>query len=164
MIFKKTVVVGVDNGKSGAIVGIFSDNTIVFKTIMPLLNGEYDILTLSSMFSNLKEKYDLLVGVEQNHAKPFNGSISNFVGGYQYGIMLALLKSKHIKYKIVSVRGWQIALLKQFKARGTKEASAMYCTKYWPNEDWKRTKRCKKMHDGLTDAACIAAYTKIKSL
>jgi len=40
----------------------------------------------------------------------------------------------------------------------TKQMSYLVCSRLWSCYDWKATPRCKKPHDGLTDAAMLAEY------
>ena len=55
-------------------------------------------------------------------------------------------------------RTWQAVMLAGLDKTDTKRASAIAAIRYQPSVDWRATPRCKKPHDGLTDAFCIAEY------
>ena len=40
------------------------------------------------------------------------------------------------------------------------KGSVAFCAKQWPDEDWRKSDRCRNAHDGLTDAAGIAEYAR----
>jgi hypothetical protein len=96
--------------------------------------------------------------LEKAHTMPLNGAKANFTNGYQYGIIQALLQVGEIPYEIVSAAHWQKFIFQGMTVKNTKEASAQFVLRKYPQYDWKKSERCKKVHDGMTDACCIALY------
>ena len=47
-----------------------------------------------------------------------------------------------------------------FKGMNTKDkkASIKWCQRRYPKEEFRASERCTKLHDGLTDATCLAIY------
>jgi len=160
---KKKIFIGIDNGKSGAIVVVDENENIVFKEIMPLINNEYDLKGIENILNRVK-MHNCKVYLEKAFTKPMNGNKANFTNGYQYGLMQGILFSNRFSYEVITVQGWQNSILKGITAKNTKEASISFCLKKWSELNWKKSDRCKKYHDGLTDAACIALYCKRKYL
>ena len=66
-----------------------------------------------------------------------------------------LLESIGISYEIVKPQTCMKELGIDSK---DKKGSIPFCQRKWPDVDWKATERCTKVHDGLTDGACLALY------
>ena len=69
-----------------------------------------------------------------------------------------------IPFEIVSPTVWQRELFKgNYGSKDSKDLSIAYCLQKYPTAMWKATERCRKYHDGKTDATCIALYGKRKN-
>jgi hypothetical protein len=162
---KQNLYIGIDNGKQGGIVGIDIFENITTSTVMPIgHDGEYDINKIYDFFNNLNNNYTLNVCLEKSHTMPLNGGKANFTNGYQYGIINTVLQILKINYEICSARTWQKFIFQGDTVKDTKMSSINFCLKKWSHNNWKRTEKCSKYHDGLTDAACMALYCKRKLL
>ena len=152
------IFIGIDNGLNGGIVALDENCKFINKWIMPVKKGkrlEYDIPKIVDIFETFYyTPENVLIILEQSHVRPISGKRACFMTGFGYGIMQGIIEAIGFKYIIVSPSRWMKAVL---ETKG-KKGSIDYCLKYYPNEDWKRTKRSKKIHDGLTDACCIARY------
>lgn len=155
--------VGIDNGLNGGIVVVNDKEEIVFKLIMPIIKGErktYDLKELGELLEsytphNLNE--ECLFIVEKAHARFVSGAAQSFSTGYCYGIIQGMLSVLGLSYVIVDPKIWQKDILGPV-SDDTKQASILYVTKKYPNENFKASERCSKYHDGLTDACCLALY------
>jgi len=153
---------GIDNGKSGGITIIDSNENIIKKYIMPLNEDNmYDIPEIVKILTEFKID---VYSIERTWANRINGSKSNFLSGFHVGVAHGIVSALGYDWVSPVARTWQKEILTGTQARDTKEASINFCLKKWPDEDWKRTKRCKKCHDGLTDSSCIALWAKRKDI
>lgn len=151
--------IGIDNGINGAISVLDEDKEIIEKIIMPTIGKGRKEYNLPEIFKFL-EKYskDSKCILEKAQPRFRDGSKQAFKTGYGFGVMEMALTALKIPYIIVTPQAWQKQILKGINCADTKKASALYCTRRYPNEDFTPTLRAKKIHDGLTDATCIAGY------
>ena len=73
-------------------------------------------------------------------------------------MMQGILASLKLRYELVHPKTWQKLLFNGLAHDDTKDASGQMAQRLFPGVDWRATERCKKLHDGLTDAACLAVY------
>jgi hypothetical protein len=155
--------VGIDNGVNGGIVIIDKEARIVYKTPMPVLSisksnrKEYDIQTISKIFKQYLDD-EALVILEKAQPRFRDGTKQAFKTGYGYGVIQGILVALGVNYEIVAPKVWQKKIFKGNTYSDTKMASAMFCKMRWAEEKWTATERSKKIHDGMTDAACMAYY------
>ena len=159
-------ILGIDNGISGAMV-MLEDNRVIGRLVMPTIpapNGkgnEYDIATILMALDSWKPERAVIERAQAmrlGSEGQVQGVVSTFNIGKNYGIMLGILAAKGIAYEVVHPKTWQKMLFDGIAKDDTKAASAIVAQRLWPGVDWRATERCKKPHDGLTDAACIAEY------
>lgn len=158
------IFVGIDNGLAGGIVAI-KEGKILLKRVMPIIKGdrnEYDIAEIINIFIELTgQKYpndDILVILEKAQITPIAGKNSCFSMGYCFGMMQGLLTALNIPFRIVHAKTWQKEVLRDINGNDTKQRSIIFCQRMFPNEDFKATDKCTKVHDGLTDACCMAYF------
>ena len=153
-------ILGIDNGLDGGLV-MLDDNLIIGRLVMPTIdapNGkgrEYNIPFILDALESWKPERAV---IERAQAMPGQGVTSMFSIGKGFGIMLGILAARAIPYEIVHPRTWQKMILADMSRTDTKAASVLVAQRLWPGVDWRATERCKKAHDGLTDAACIAEW------
>lgn len=158
-------IVGIDPGLNGGIVVLDKNHIIVDKTIMPVLGTnkkEYDILSIKKFLYKYAEDIGLVI-LERSQPQFRDGKKQAFKTGFGYGVLQASLVGLDISYQIIAPKGWQKVVFDGLNTDDTKLASALFCQQKWPKEDWRRSERAKNMHDGMTDAACLAYYGVIKS-
>ena len=153
--------VGIDNGLNGGIVIVNGETkTILSKFVMPVFKGkktDYDIKSICEILEFLNPD-DVRIVLEKAHVRPISGKRASFMTGFGYGVMQGILEAKSLSYSIVSPKDWQQEILKGMNTGDTKKDSIMFCSRRYPKEDWRATERSKKLHDGLTDACCMALY------
>lgn len=163
---KKNLYIGIDNGKKGGIAGVDEDENIIFCEIMPMIilkkTSYYDILAMVGIFKLYGTEYNLKVVLEKAHTMPMSSAKSNFVTGQQYGCIETILKIYNISYEIVYSKHWQKAIFQGMTVRDTKDTSIEFCMKKYPSVDFRASERCRKNHDGKTDALCMAVYCRRK--
>ncbi len=159
------VYIGVDLGKAGAIVAI-KNGKIILKIIMPVINStktrkEYNLPEIANIFRKLKnDNKNLIVSLEKNLIHPVSGRLSVASTSFCAGIMQGILTALKIPYIIVSPKIWGKVIFIGMDHKDTKLASITYCSRLYPEEDFRATNRCTKIHDGITDALCLAKYSE----
>jgi len=154
-------IIGIDNGISGGIVVLDINHNIINKCIMPVFGTtkkEYDIQSIREFIGQYIEDINTLAYLERAQPQFRDGSKQAFKTGFGYGVMQGILTSLEVPFQIVAPKIWQKKVFAGLNSDNTKIASALFCKQKWPHEEWKATPRCKKIHDGLTDASCIAYY------
>ena len=86
------------------------------------------------------------------------GAVQSFSTGLGYGMWQGLLAGLQIPFDTVSPQVWQKSMFVGVTAGDTKAKSALVAQRLHPTVDWRRTTRCRSVHDGLADAFCIAEY------
>lgn len=152
-------VLGIDNGLDGGLV-LLVDSLSIVRLVTPTITikaskREYDIPALAAWLKEMRPDHAFL---EKAQAMPGQGVSSMFSIGNGYGIMRGLLVALEIPHTLVHPKTWQKVLFKDLPKSDTKAMSVVVAGRLWPQIDWRATPRCKKAHDGLTDAACIAEY------
>jgi hypothetical protein len=152
--------IGIDNGKLGAIVALGENGLVLDKIKMPMDGKHYDIQSICKFLT----KYDVqMVTLEGTFCGRFAqpAMMLGFCKGMLEGICVAL----KLRYAVVKPQRWQKEVLAGLDLKDTKNASITFAKRMWPNEDWVmgKTPRARKVHDGLTDAACLAYYGKMRS-
>lgn len=150
--------IGIDNGKKGGIAIIDENQQVVLLMPIPLISAggkdQYDISTLNKVFNDLPDPM-VFACLEKAYTLPLNGCKQNFVTGYQFGIIEAILTSNKVSYEVVSAQTWQKDIFMGQTVEDTKQASILFCKKKWPDIELKVGT---KDSDGLSDALCMAVY------
>jgi len=96
------------------------------------------------------------VWIEKVGAMPGQGVTSMFTFGYNAGMLEGMFLALGIPVHFVRPQQWQ----KILQGYGhDKKPSQIFCSRMFPNEDWRASDRCRTPHDGMTDAACIGVWS-----
>lgn len=157
--------IGIDNGINGAVVVIDEDGKVISKYVGPsyTIKGEkteYDVAEMVDILKEFEWNEIAMVTLERAQAFPGQGVVSMFNIGRGYGLWEGIIKALGLKYTIVHPKTWQKEILKDLNKTDTKQASAIYAQRMGPDVDWRISERGRKIHDGLTDAYCLAEYGK----
>ena len=169
---------GVDIGSNGGIVVIDEDNNIVLKHIMPKVgnSSEIDVGKLIEYFT----KFDLVIVAMEDLSSIFGASSrSNFTFGINNGIIIATVKCLKLPFIKIHSKTWQkfaFEGIREVRKAGngkkdkngndklgkvdTKLMALQAIHRLYPNEDFTKSERAKKAHDGLIDACLISRYLK----
>lgn len=153
-------ILGIDPGLNGGMVLLEGSVVATFATTptVPAPNGKGRDYHMGAIVDLLWEwKPDHLV-IERAQAMPGQGVVSMFRIGFGYGMFLGMASALQIPLTIVHPKTWQKEIFRDLAHDDTKAASAAVASRLWPSIDFRATERCKNVHDGLTDAACIAEY------
>ena len=152
-------IAGIDNGKDGAIV-VLDGGSVLSRIIMPTIDikggkREFDLPGIVQVFKAGSVDHAF---VERAQAMPAQGVSSTFSIGHGFGLICGVLAALQIPTSIVRPQTWQGVMFRDMGKSDTKALSMLIAGRHWPKVDWRATVRCKNLHDGLTDAACIAEY------
>lgn len=145
----RTVWLGIDPGKDGALAAISGDETLV----VPFSEDSF-----ASVLSRYSPSEDLRVRCVLEHvgAMPGQGSVSMFHFGENFGFIRGLLKAYAVPYELVRPQKWK----KVFSCTSDKNTSIAVAKNLFPYVDLRRTPRCTKPHDGTAEALLMAEYAR----
>jgi hypothetical protein len=170
---KLDVLIGVDNGISGAMVAISAHHGLVIdKALMPIekMDGvnRIDPARLSKWISDRYDT-DFAVAIEACPEHARQKSIMRSMA-MSFGVIYGAIRAKFPDIAIAEIRSgnsrdsWQRSMLGKVPQGKTKEFARAKAREIWPDEDWLATPRSKKAHEGFIDAALIAEFYRRKLL
>ena len=143
-------IIALDPGLKGAIA--WGDRQHVQAKPFPLVGKELDLVTLAAM---IEASGASLAIVEKVHSMPKQGVSSTFKFGQGYGSILGILAAFQIPVELVRPQEWKKIVLAGSKK--DKNAAIAYCRRRFPQIEI-ILPRCRKPHDGMTDALCLLEY------
>lgn len=154
--------IGIDPGKQGGIGIIYDDN-----------NKDLDVVPMDTpqsfaFFIEIEKPTIRHVFIEHAQAMPRQGVTSMFTYGEHFGHLQGILIAYKVPYTLVPPRNWQRAMFlgtKQktgAKKRNPKDRALEAANRVFAKKSsfWFKSKRCKKPHDGMIDAALIAEFCR----
>lgn len=175
--YKTQIYLGIDPGKSGAIVALTTGGKIVDKIPMPILGDNVDVARLYDAFLALHSKYNITVILEDVHSLFGMSASTNFVFGYVCGAIEAVVLCLKLKLVKVAPKTWQKEIWlngdKVYKPKkpeqknpsiNTKATSLCAATRLFPKVDLRKSLRAKIAADGIVDALLISEYGRRKNL
>ena len=155
------MVVGIDPGKSGAIVSL---GETVEAFLFPLIGKEYDRVAFSDL---IKKINPTIVSVEDVHAMAGVAASANWSLSQGKEMVLSILSVHKIPFVLVSPKQWQsemfqgVPVMKKPSKRNDTKAMALVAAKrLFPNMDLTKSERSEKPHEGIVDALLIAEFTR----
>jgi len=153
------IYVGIDGGLKGGMTIIDDDGEILLCKALPLIGKDYDLKKIGFyIFQFGKENIKVLF--EDAGCRPMNGPKQNFKIGEMFGQIKGFLHTCELSYQTIRPQKWQKEIFNGMTVKDTKIASAEWCSRKYPNFDFRASERCRKLHDGMTDACCIANYCR----
>jgi hypothetical protein len=151
-----TYFIGVDPGKRGAF-SVVDDKS---KLIDMWRIGElYDMRI--KLIPYIDKPYVLLI--EKAFAMAAHGrqqgATSMFNYGQGYGELIGMFKTLQFKYHEIHPRSWMMKIFSKMQVGASKQQSKEFCKAMHPDVSF-IPKKCRVVHDGLTDATCIAHYAR----
>lgn len=164
------IVLGIDLGKQGAVAVFGLENCIELHPT-PLVvastrggkklgRDDYDVPGMVRILDDLSDDgANVFAFVEKGQALPpkMGGGVANFQRGLSFGLWTGILAGLGIALEAVPPQTWQKVMLAGIPG-DTKTRSAIAAGRLWPKTDFRRTPKCRKVHDGFTDAALIGLY------
>lgn len=166
--------VGVDPGKSGALVALSADGSWVSSIPMPVAgtgsSARVQAWAVCDWLRSLAPEYSAAVAlsnitavIEKVHSMPQQGMVSTFSFGHATGAVYGALSAAGVRILEVSPRDWQVYGLRG-KPKGTraqlKATVVQVCYERWPESREALTQRGGKIRkeSGTADAAIIALW------
>jgi crossover junction endodeoxyribonuclease RuvC len=147
---------GVDPGKSGGLASI-DDKGHTEAFPMPIAGGEIAAHALGVWACGHTIRHDssVLAIVEKVHAMPKQGVSSTFTFGVGYGKVLGVLGALGIRTHLVSPPAWKKLILADLPH--DKDGAIAWCNRAFPRQALVLP-GCRKPHDGMADALCLAEW------
>ena len=164
------MIIGIDNGLDGG-VSYLDPNGNVGLDVMPTVGGEgggkrsYDIQSMVRILNKIRTLasgfgWGIHCYLEHAQAFPGQGVSSMFSVGLGFGLWQGILSALFVPYTLVRPQAWQKVMFEGLDRSDTKKCSALVVSRLYPGTDFRASDKCRKAHEGLTDATCIAAYGK----
>lgn len=148
------LVIGIDPGSMGGLAFIL--NRKIVKVIpMPLAGKEVDAYAISDMIDEYTN-HDIVACIEKVGAMPGQGVTSMFNFGYVTGMMYGIMAGFNIPVHKVTPQAWKKLILAG--TQQDKNAAIAFVRRAFPTVSLLASPKCKKYHDGMADAVCIALY------
>ena len=145
-------VIGIDPGMKGGIAILDTETNQMKAVPTPLIGKEIDYRRVHEALTFYEPS---IVVVEKVHAMPGQGVTSMFNFGLSYGAIIALASVSKARLVLVPPQMWKKHVL-----AGTskdKDAAIQFCNQTYPSINLVLP-RCRKPHDGMADAICMAHY------
>jgi len=161
--------IGIDGGLKGGIAMLDSTpgSTPFALHATPLQSvgkrEELDVLELWSLLDgywNISNSPTFIIE-ECSYHQPSHAAMRS--QALSYGKLTALLELKGMRFIAVQAQKWQKDLLGKLPAGTTKEAALGLARRLWPSETF-IPEGCRKVSDGLVDAALLCEYARRNNL
>lgn len=168
---------GIDVGQRGYIVTQYKGDFSFYSI------EDNDLYQLSEIMADIRAKYENIACViEDVHALHMTSASSTFTFGFNKGYLVGLLAANKIPYVLVQPKVWQkemwtnsdmVVNYKKVVVKGkettrkevdTKATSINAAKRLFPNIDFRKTERCKKIDDNKVDATLMSEYARRKNL
>jgi hypothetical protein len=163
---KPDIIIGIDNGISGALVALSAYSGMVLESIlMPTrITGssrECDAIAVCEWIEKFQYSDEVAVALE-TPGKYSPGTLALCSMWDCYGVLRGILESCNIRHIRVDPQIWQKEMLGKVPKGETKPYARAKAKELWVTETWLATPRSKKAHEGMVDAALIAEFYRRK--
>ena len=165
--------VGIDCGLDGGIASVDANGQLKHTLIMPTVprgkGRQINLQGMAAMIKSLSEAdrhYTFIVENPGAHAPSAAGLRSMT---YSFAVVETLLAAYGLKYHVVLSQKWQKTFWSKPKMPkgqkfNTKAAALNVANQIFPGEQWLKSDRCTKPHDGMIDAALLAEYGRKENI
>lgn len=161
------VFIGIDPGLTGGIAILDTSKQIVKMMPMPLIDGEFDHITIAKIFKEWMFEYEVkLVVIEALSTRPGQDASRVMKYSKNFGILIGILESIGSNYIEVRPQTWMKTFepidgenLTPTKRRTLiKRRNAVIAKKLFKGESFSIGIRSKKAHEGIVDAVLLANH------
>ena len=147
------IYIGIDPGETGGFAVIMVDGGQTDIAVGAMEDGCF-VRTMQAVADDkLMDKFAI---VEQVNSRPKQGAPGMFKFAKNAGHIEGVLEALRIPYQPVVPRKWKA----EFGLNSDKAKSCEVCKRLFPNVDLRRTKKCRKDHDGMAEALLMAEYAR----
>jgi Holliday junction resolvasome RuvABC endonuclease subunit len=165
--------IGIDPGINGGIACLDKKGKMVYLDVMSTIKigtkNRLNLREISSLLFGWASSYDFqcdktvaIIAIEHQRAMPKQGVSSTFTIGQGFGQLEGICAGLNLPYTIVMPREWQKEMFKGLPKGKPKDHSKLIAQQLFPDITFKKSARCTKIHDGMTDAILIAEYARRK--
>ena len=163
------VIIGIDNGVSGALVALSAHNGTFIATIpMPIQKArkgnEIDVIEVERWIRQTSagiHNINCAILEEPGGSKSAKAAMSMAGSFHALRTIMTLLG---IRWHRITPQKWQKEMRPGCKSGDTKPRALELAKRLWPDETFLATERSKVPHDGIVDAALLAEYSRIAKL
>jgi hypothetical protein len=156
------MIIGIDNGISGAIVALGDCGSFIEAIPMPSKRwrnrNEVDVRELHKWISNITagnlSNAEYVIEEPNNSRTP---STAYSVASSFHSIR-GFFEAKFLPFARITPQSWQKSILGKVPTGKTKEHALAKARELWPDETFYATPRSKTLNQGIIDAALIAEY------
>jgi crossover junction endodeoxyribonuclease RuvC len=157
------IFIGIDVGKDGAITVLHPNGEVDSYFFSKNQDKTYNLRENWKIFKNLEQyKGNCIVTVEDVYC--VGGSSAQATWSFSRGkaFIECFLVAVGLEYNLVKPKVWQKTIFAEFpkEMKDTKEKSITFVQRYYPKCNL-IPKPLRKPHDGISDALCIAHYSKL---
>lgn len=171
------IILGIDPGLSGGLAWVNEDGLVFRYTRMPTLKeGKKTVLDevalrdiiaahgIDHVFLEKQQAMRKSVGKKCPACKKFpqQGVVAVFSNAANYGILRGMIVMARLPHTLVASQTWQAEMFKDTPKRErkgrSKELAKQIAGRLWPDKTFLASKRSRKPHEGMIDAAMIAEY------
>lgn len=157
--------IGIDPGAKGVIAVQYPEAKEF------LFLSDHTNYEIADFLASVKAKSENVMAViEDVHAILGSSAKATFEFGRIKGFLLGLLTAHKIPYVPISPKKWQNEMWEHCDGVmdgnkvNTKATSANCAMRLFPNMDFRKSERCKKVDDNLIDAILMSEYAKRRNL
>lgn len=152
---------GIDPGKSGAIVDVSDDGRVRAVFPIPLVKDAIDWPGVCNFIYQYQQlpMGSVVACIEKVSAMPGQGVTSMFNFGFTTGMLHGILTAYDISLFLVTPQAWKKEVLKGYNTKA-KSCSIVFAQRAYPGINLLRTPKSRTSSDGIADALCIALYAK----
>ena len=147
-------ILGLDPGANGSICALGSDKSLAF------IDYTENTLELATWLAQYPPTQVKMAMIENVHSIFGTSAKSNFIFGFNTGILHGLLRGLGYSLDLVQPKIWQKELGVTAKGKDIKKDVASIVTRLYPSCDIYTPR--KRLLDGRSDAAAVAHYTSLK--
>lgn len=159
------IIIGIDNGLSGALVAISTITGLPPVSMLPMPTYKKQkgrrvcAKSVDEWLSELIGNQEHLILLETPLFAKSSAALSSMHDSF--GSTRAILEVRKWRHQIVDPRVWQKEVMPNCPSGQTKPMAIVTANKLFPDTDWRATKRCTTPDSGLIDAALIAHYGRL---
>lgn len=158
------VVIGIDPGVGGGIVGLTEDGVVLAERMPTRLTGiksreRIDVKALTKMLHGVEGRI-AMVALEELGLRPGQSAQSNATSGRNHGRIETVLEMLELPHDLVQPQRWKKLLGVAGGTPDEQKARAIaLCQRMLPTLELVPL-GCKKANSGIADAGCLAMYAR----
>ncbi|MBA3546303.1 MAG: Holliday junction endonuclease [Planctomycetes bacterium] len=154
------IYLGIDPGLGGGLAALSATGIVLGAWPMPVAGGEVHASEVADLLRRQRLGIDgniACVCIEKVGAMPKQGVTSSFTFGAGWGMVRGVCAALGLPVTLVPPTVWKKRVL--IGLTHDKEGAIRFCASRWPLVEL-IPNGCRKPHDGIADALCLAEYVR----